>query len=314
MNAYRCIVLTALAMLGCSSSHRSDSLDVRDGAGAGATSGRAGADAVTGGGGSRAGDGATAGTSAGAQGGRAGSASAGRAGSMQSGSDPKAGTDAALGSRDAAVVTVDAGRDPEGAPTVSAWVGELWSITPILCRPDAPAGPVVLEPTGYAERTVLVLEEYADGTVRGRIRFGEGKVPESPGNAPYDEGSMAASYWRCTQAIPTVGFEYELRSPVRTSDRLRFDLSARDVWTPWCERQREECPDNPYEGCSGPFGSEGPLYEPPCLCDGTDCHAASQGLVAIDLAIRNNTIEGKLPAIGVLSSLAPADLRLTRVR
>ena len=208
--------------------------------------------------------------------------------------------------------------EPSEAPTgasLEVWVGELWSVTPFLCDPDyAWSEPTVMGANGHTERTVLVLERSANGVLRGRVRFGEGELPESPGSEPYENGHNGG-YWLCSIQLPTVGTEYELRSIVRSRDRLMFDIVAGDVWNEWCRSHGEPCPENPYGGCNGPSGPSGGRAQPPCVCEAGTCRATEYdwlSTLGIDLAITADTIEGQFPFGG--GFVTPGELRLTRAR
>lgn len=211
----------------------------------------------------------------------------------------------ASGRMDSAPVAADAAANRG----TEVWIGQLWSVAPALCDPDAPWSdtPVVVQPMGYIDRAVLVLEHSGNTELQGRIQLGEGALPTSPGNAPYADPS--GSYWICSIQMPTKGVEYTLLEPVLTSDRLMFQISASEVWNTWCQTQSSPCPGGPSGTCppTSPL-STGPV----CACKDSACTAAEHARVAFDLAITKDTIEGELPLGGVFGT--PAQLRLRRAQ
>jgi hypothetical protein len=191
------------------------------------------------------------------------------------------------------------------------WIGQLWSVAHALCDPDAAWSdtPLVVEPMGYIDRVVLILKQGRNAQLQGSIQLGEGALPTSPGDAPYAD-SDGGSYWLCSIQIPTRGVEYELLEPIRTSDRLMFQVSASAVWNTWCQTQGSPCPGAPDGACPPRnLATIGPV----CACDAGACTAAEHHRVAFDLAVTADTIEGQLPSLdGAFGT--PAELRLRRVQ
>lgn len=223
---------------------------------------------------------------------------------------------------------------PDGKPSPAAfragdyelWIGELWSIahrTPdgtiidvhagtVLCTPDPGAGdgigmPVDTDPTGYVERTVLSLEHANDPDVGGRIQFGEGAPPTSPGDEPFAPDGPGDTYWGCSNDRPTRGFAYALHDAKRYPDRMTFSIVPSEVWDAWCATQTTPC-----------GGRDCPSLGPICDCSDAGCKSAppeeTQWTQRLDfnLAITTDTIEGALPGSNAWG--ATSDLRLRRAR
>ena len=165
------------------------------------------------------------------------------------------------------------------------------------------------QPMGYTSRAVLILDHSSGGGLRGRIQLGEGALPETPGDVSFRGDTESSSHWICSVQLPTKGMEYALRDPVRTSDRLMFEISASDVWNSYCAKQTASC--------SGPSNAGCPLsasaFDAVCTCRDGSCKAVEYMLVAFDLAVTADTIEGELPSLGGGFG-TPADLRLRRVQ
>jgi hypothetical protein len=200
--------------------------------------------------------------------------------------------------------------DATAGEATEVWIGQLWSVAPSLCDPSAPWGsnPRSVQPMGYVNRVVLILEDVGGAQLQGRVQLGEGAVPTSPGNEPYDTNGKT-SYWICSIQLPTMGMEYRLIDPVLTSDRLMFAISASAVWNTFCETQGAPCPGAPDGGC--PTGPDS--FSTVCTCKNSTCEAAEYSLVAFDLAVTADTIEGELPSLGGGWG-TPAQLRLRRVQ
>ena len=114
------------------------------------------------------------------------------------------------------------------------FVGQLWAIeqTEVLCSPDMldwRMTKIVVDPTGYTESTTLILEHVGDPDLGRSIRFGDGKPPTSPGDAPFADGD-SGSYWLCSRQIPTRGVEYALHDAKQYPDRLAFSIVPGEVW------------------------------------------------------------------------------------
>jgi len=235
------------------------------------------------------------------------------------GSERARGGDAATGDagasnvpgKDAAAGTPVA-TDATAGDTTEVWIGQLWSVSPLgVCDPNAPwmDTPVVVQPMGYINRVVLIVENSAGTQLRGRIQLGEGALPTSPGNAPYAT-SDGGSYWLCSIQLPTKGVEYQLLDPVLSSDRLMFEISPSAVWDTFCAGQGSRCPGAPDGGCPPlTLASTGTV----CTCENGSCKATEHERVAFDLAVTASTVEGELSALGGGFG-TPAELRLRRVQ
>jgi hypothetical protein len=218
------------------------------------------------------------------------------------------------------VAIVEAGADAAaGAPqadsavgdTAEVWIGELWSVSSGgLCDPSAPwtSAPLMAQPMGYVNRAVLILEHPVDQGLRGRIQLGEGALPDSPGEVNFSGGTDSSSHWLCSIQLPTKGMEYTLRDPLRTSDRLMFEISASDVWNGYCAKQAAPCSGLSDAGCPPPSAASDAV----CTCKNGSCKAVEYVLVAFDLAVTADTLEGELPSLGGGFG-TPAELRLRRV-
>jgi hypothetical protein len=179
------------------------------------------------------------------------------------------------------------------------WIGELWSAdNGTLCPWPWPSSGLVVQPVGYIDRVVLILEHVGSAELRGRIQLGEGVVPTSPGNSPYVQNDPL---WICSIQLPTSGAEYTLLDPVLTSNRLMFEISASEVWDSWCQTQSSPCP-----------GAPAPICPDVCACEAGACKAAPHDQVPFDLAVTTDTIEGQLPFGGGYGTRA--ELRLRRVQ
>jgi hypothetical protein len=114
------------------------------------------------------------------------------------------------------------------------WIGQLWSIEPVLCDPNAPWSdtPVVFDPKGYIERVVLVLD-LRDDPARplGVIAFGQGELPAVPDIPQHGDGG---SFWLCSNQIPSKGGEYTLIDAQRSNARLTFDIVPGEIWNASC--------------------------------------------------------------------------------
>lgn len=234
-------------------------------------------------------------------------ADAGRSAAVHDGGAPEPDASSIKSAADAAQGVPVAADVPTNDET-EVWIGQVWSVTPSLCDPNAPWSdtPVVVRPTGYIDRVVLILEHVGDAALQGSIQLGEGALPTSPGDAPYASGD-SGSYWLCSIQLPTKGVEYPLLEPVLTSDRLMFEISSSDVWNTWCQTQSSSCPGAPNGTC--PPDPDLPV----CACKSGTCEAAEHARPAFDLAVTADMIEGQLPFLGGGFG-TPAELRLRRAQ
>jgi hypothetical protein len=289
------LIALVLALVACAETHDPTSIEIRDAANM--ASGRAG-HAVGGVGGAQGPARITA-----AEGDGSAIQDSGIAGPVGSNVKPAANTP------DGAPLSAPAATNHE----TEVWIGQLWSISlPALCDPADPGAPWkttrAAEPMGYIDRALLVVEHVAGAELQGRIQLGEGALPTSPGDGPYDE-SDTSSIWVCSIEIPTKGVEYTLLDPVLTSDRLMFEISASEVWNPWCQTQSSPCPGAPDGTCPPKYPIS---FGPVCACENGACMAAEHDHVAFDLVVTADTIEGQLPFGGAFGT--PAELRLHRVQ
>jgi len=210
--------------------------------------------------------------------------------------------DNAGGSGSSSVVMHDAAIEPIGddatpddvlpedeLPSREIWIGELWSIAPLLCDPNAPwqSTPIVVEPVGYTEPVVLVLEPGSDGSVpSGVIAFGQGDLPQEPGPAATAMGD-SGSFWLCSIQIPSKGGEYSLLDARRGDERLTFDITPSEIWTKDCDGEPRDC------------------FE----CSSSTCSLVGRR-VELDLVIQGDTIEGTFQAAAFGT---PGELRLQRM-
>jgi hypothetical protein len=182
-------------------------------------------------------------------------------------------------------------RSPRELRTTEIWTGELWSIGPLLCDPSAPwaTTPVSIDPMGYVEPVVLVLEPGSDPSMpSGEIAFGRGDLPEEPGPAATANGD-SGSFWLCSLQIPSKGGVYTVLDARRESDRLTFDVVPSEIWSTDCITKSTDC-------------------AVPCS-PGRTCEL--QGMRdRLDLVIRGDTIEGTL---GGAAFGTPSELRLKRI-
>lgn len=167
---------------------------------------------------------------------------------------------------------------------------------------------LILDPTAYEHRVVLILERGPDDAFSGRIQLGEGDPPTALGSDPYD--GSASGYWLCSVQLPTRGIEYTLREARRTRDRLVFEIEVGETWNRFCQTKNEPCPDSPEGRCA--VGAPPVLGREPCECDGGRCTGADHALVRFDLAITPESIEGQLPFGGSFGTVA--EVRLQRAR
>jgi hypothetical protein len=124
------------------------------------------------------------------------------------------------------------------------WVGELWSITPLLCDPEAQWSdtPVVVQDTGHREPVVLVLAPGEAGAPRGGvIAFGEGELRLTDRPDPSEAGTDSGSFHLCSIQIPSKGAAYTVLDARRTERRLSFAIVAAEVWQPGCNGVFETC-------------------------------------------------------------------------
>jgi hypothetical protein len=141
---------------------------------------------------------------------------------------------------------------------------------------------------------VLILEYDARDKLGGRVQFGQATVPADPSAWAYADPNMGTNdenrFWRCTTYYPASGAEYTLLNPIRTADRLMFEVASAEVWDAWCRTQ-----DRPSQNC---------------VCSDTSCQANKAQHVAIDLATTVAGLEGVLST----GSNEPTDVRLRRVQ
>jgi hypothetical protein len=210
--------------------------------------------------------------------------------------------DAATSARDAAAVHADA----SSGARAEVWIGELWSIAPLLCDPSDASWSAFTspptEPMGHRERVVLILDHGAGAALHGRIQFGQGSAPTNPGEQPYAGGQ--ASFWLCSIQLPTKAVAYTLLHPVLTRDSLQFELLAGEVWNDFCHAHDAPCPGH---SCRS-------LYGPVCTCDGGQCSAVERGPLNFNLALTSNTIEGDAPLYSGSNGGTAAQLRMRRVQ
>lgn len=165
--------------------------------------------------------------------------------------------------------------------TMEIWIGELWSIAPLLCDPNATwqDTPTVIEPMGYVEPVVLLLDRRDDPAVPiGEIAFGQGELPQEPDVDPNASGD-SGSFWLCSIQVPSKGGVYTIHNARRGDGRLSFDIVPAEIW-----------------------GNRS--------CEGFSCYLAGER-EALDLVIHDDTMEGRFGGAGFGT---PGELRLQRMR
>lgn len=216
----------------------------------------------------------------------------GKAGFSSSIPDSGGTTTPGNGARDAS--TQDAANEvADEVGGTEVWIGQLWSIAPGLCDPEAPweSTPLVVQPTGYIERVVLVLELGDNpASPSGVIRFGQGELPADAGPAP-GFGSDPGSFWLCSMQVPSKGGEYTLLGARRAPQRIGFEIEPGAIWNS-CDEDDPQC-------------------RPPC--EGPVCGSVAGTRLSFDLLVSGDTMEGTLPEAGGGFG-TPAELRLRRAQ
>jgi hypothetical protein len=202
----------------------------------------------------------------------------------------------ALPGLDAAVPTMGGAGSASTAPDEPAsaaeptqvWIGQLWSIAPLLCDPNAPwsSAPLVVQPMGYTERVVLILELGDDpAKPSGVIAFGEGELPAEP-EIPAG-GRDSGSFWLCSNQIPSEGGEYTVLDARRSSDRLTFEIAPSEIWNASCD-----------DG------------DPSCHCETAHCVAFTEQRRSLDFLVTGDEMQTTFLAAAFGTA---GELRLRRV-
>lgn len=176
---------------------------------------------------------------------------------------------------------------PSSSESTQVWIGQLWSITPLLCDPNAPwsSAVIVVQPMGYAERVVLILELTDDPAhPTGVIAFGEGDLPSVP---EIPENGDPGSFWLCSVQNPSKGGEYTLLEARRSSDRLSFDIVSGEIWNASC-----------------------PSGDASCHCSTNHCSVPPGQRQALDFLVTGDEMQTTFLAAGFGTS---GELRLRRV-
>lgn len=204
------------------------------------------------------------------------------------------------------------------APPPEVWIGELWTLEPMLCEPDdfslpsaARSGSIGHSPEGRTERVVLLIDRDSDPTApTGRLHVGDAKQPTAPSPEPNDPmkdlaatGGFAPNdspYWCATSNLADGG-EYSLLESLRTTTRLQFSVAPIDLWRAWCASKGFMA-----QPCRGPGGCGIGVTLCPCGADACQPHVSWR--ITFDFTIDGDTMETTVQQYGT------AQLRLRRVQ
>jgi hypothetical protein len=182
-------------------------------------------------------------------------------------------------------------RGSSGGSAAETWIGELWSIAPLLCDPEVPwndADTQVIRPEGYIEPVVIVLDAGRDlAAPQGLIAFGQGELPATVPPEATTNGDRGP-FWLCSIQIPSKGGVYPLHDTRRSTDRFTSDFVPAAIWDTLCDGDFANC----------------------LMCPGIGCGTLGRA-VTLDLIVHGDTMEGTFLTSGFGT---PSELRLTRQR
>jgi hypothetical protein len=153
---------------------------------------------------------------------------------------------------------------------------------------------------------IVLTHDASGGALSGSIAFGDASAAPRVDVLPpaSSSGGPSAPFWYYANYGVVAGFPYSLLDVERGDQRLRFGISAQQLWRSWC------CHD-------GSFACPANVPGPHDMCDGScslsaKCSAPLPITVSFDLSIDGNTMEGVMVREEIGTPPFVPELRLRR--